>query len=89
MVSFTYETNTMLIKVSQEDIDTGVRGDPCKCMVAKAGTRAYGFQVEVGTRSITKLITGERLATLPYGIYKEKIAAFDRGEKVEPFEFEV
>ena len=41
--------STVLIEVTQEDIDHGVPGDPCGCPIALAISRATGHYVVVGT----------------------------------------
>lgn len=74
------------IEVTQEDIDLGEPGSFCRCPIARAATRAFGFPVEVG--SVMYKGRGGKLASMPSEAFIF-MAAYDRLEPTEPFTFEV
>lgn len=81
----------MIIKVTEEDIKLGVKEDSCKCPVALAMRRITKKQCSVGIAWIT-VISLNPYSDKTYFVPKKVenfIAAFDKGEKVEPFEFEL
>ncbi len=82
------------VEVTQDDIDKGKPGNPCKCMLALAISRAMGEPWEVGFSFADNEIEvdGEwvrtRRADLP-GDALQAILSFDRHETVMPFDFEM
>lgn len=76
----------MRIFVTQEDIDKGVPNDDCKCPVALAISRVRSTaDVHVDRRYID---VGYQSFTTPEPA-SAFIRAFDAGQPVEPFEFEL
>jgi hypothetical protein len=76
------------VKVTQSCIDEGVRGQGDSCPVAQAVLEALGLEktgvwIDYGYIEIFEL----RLPTPPNVI--QFIESFDRGDPVEPFEFEL
>lgn len=76
----------MRIEVTQEDIDRGVRDQPCACALALATTRATGRNAAVGTTSIFfDLESGISLPLLARNFVRD----FDAGRSVRPFSFDL
>lgn len=75
----------MKISVTQDDIDKGVARRCTECPVALAATRHVGKPVFVGPN----YILSEPLEWDTPSAVKEFIAAFDNGQPVKPFEFEL
>jgi hypothetical protein len=76
----------MLIQVTQEDIDLGVKCSCSKCPVARAIHRETSEFVAAG---LTVVIIGKsRPVQLPDEV-EEFIQAFDEGQLVTPFSFEL
>ena len=82
------------VRVTEADLDSGTPGDSRKCPVALAVSRGYGIngmRVDVGT--VHAFHTGLRgecfwQDKLPADVV-EKVRMIDRGDVVEPFEFEL
>ena len=84
----------MIIKVTQDDIDNGIKEDNCFCPIALAITRQLNREVSVCTRWI--YIYGDHNIGWVYDhqydtplIVRRFIDDFDFDRKVEPFEFEL
>lgn len=75
----------MTIEVTQEDIDRGRRGSCFECPVARAASRAVG--AEVSTDRYLFYLPTAKIKT-PTEVAKF-IHAFDGGEPVAPFSFEL
>lgn len=75
----------MHIEVTQEDIDNGLYGDPCKCPIALAARRCASAFVKVSPFAIE---IGDGRSLLPDAAV-EFIRRFDAAQKVEPFGFEI
>lgn len=83
------------IEVTQEDIDRGKQGSRCWCPIARAIKRTLYWmpgdtmipdgRVEV---SIAQVAIEDGRADLPFEA-SNFIVAFDRGEPVKPFSFEL
>lgn len=80
----------MIIEVTEQDIDAGLRNSCFSCPVARAFQRKLETQVTVGHTDAVVYRKGLFVATilLPE-VVKLWIATFDAGKKVEPFSFEV
>lgn len=88
------ETTTVRVRVTQEDIDAGVRYDCCRCPVALALLAALP-----PTLSVVVWATGATLLALPrlHGVADvefprdviDRIFEFDRGNGMTPFEFDL
>jgi hypothetical protein len=82
----------VLVEVTQEDIDKGKRGDPWCCPAARALERATGKKWSVvgplcSRVDDRKQAIGKRI-TLPQEVF-DFVRAFDGGEPVSPFSFEL
>ena len=75
----------MLIKVTQQDIELGMRFSSLRCPVACAIKRAADAAVAVGATSV--IIYDQRLP-LP-AVAELAIRDFDAGRVILPFEFEL
>jgi hypothetical protein len=80
------------IEVTAEDIANGVRNDAERCAVARACERAGFRGVEVDLGKLSFYDDGDEdlvaSATLPDDVWA-RIEAFDKGEPVEPFAFDL
>lgn len=80
------------LSITQADIDTGVRGDPCHCPIAQALRRAFpGHNVRVGN-AIQILINSDDKDYQWYRLSEDArlfIRTFDRGGIVYPFDMEL
>lgn len=80
----------MKITVTQEDISHGIAKDCEECPIAHALERALGCRSYVERDSFFYRKDGRFTANLPLPeIASAFIAAFDAGQPVEPFSFEV
>lgn len=79
----------MLIHVTQEDIDKGVRRECGKCPIALAVSRAFGKPIRVGAFLVQFFSAnmGASVDLPPEALAFRK--AFDNGLPVQPFSFEV
>ena len=80
----------MLVKLTQDDIEMGLRYSHNCCPVSKAVMRALGEQGKFFSVSIGLYII--KIDKNNIGLPKfvtQWIEAFDRGEKVSPVEFEI
>ncbi len=75
----------MKIKVTQEDIDRGIRCSTAHCPIVFAIRRETGNSASVHLPVV--YINGLDVADLPLSAM-QFVVAFDRGQPVEPFEFE-
>ena len=73
------------VKVMQEDIDRGLRCSTAYCPIAYAIRRETGSSASVGR---VVFINALDIAKLPVAAAMF-VVAFDRGDFVEPFEFEL
>lgn len=81
----------MIIEVTQEDIDKGKRHDCEECAVALAVKRTPLAEQFVGIgpqHLVLREATPKSILPLPEEII-EFIAAFDRGEAVQPVTFDI
>lgn len=80
----------MLIHVTQEDIDKGVRVSCEECPLARAVSRAYGTPIRVGAELIQFFSSkiDRNSVNLPPEALRFRIA-FDKGLPVKPFSFEI
>lgn len=76
---------TVMVDVTQEDIDGCKSGDAYSCPLAIAGTRAVGEPVSVGLGSIGAVNDRWRVA-LPPAAYDFR-RFFDAGRAVRPIAF--
>jgi hypothetical protein len=80
------------VKVTEEDIDRAIRSDSYNCVVAQAVARAIpnAHHIEVDTQLIRFTHgTGERYGYLtPYSV-QGYVVAFDAGDPIRPFEFQL
>lgn len=75
------------IKVSQENIDNGVCGDPISCPVSLGFTDATGWTWIVCGLEAEQLGFPKNKVKLPPFV-SDFIGRFDTYQKVEPFEFD-
>jgi hypothetical protein len=76
----------LLIKITQDNIDKGVRTSPCRCPMALGIKESIGaYKVCVGAEEAD--INGKFDIPLPQ-IARDFIRKYDCREQVEPFEFE-
>lgn len=76
-----------LIKVSNNDIQNGVRKDASNCPVLLALERAYNTKCLVGVNFISVLQDrGYDIYTIPESV-KDVIYAYDMGQDMKPFWF--
>jgi hypothetical protein len=81
------------VEVTEADIERAHKNDSYKCVVAQAVARIVpdATHVDVDTQTIrfTRQETGERLIYLtPYAV-QGYVIAFDAGEAIEPFSFQL
>jgi hypothetical protein len=77
----------MKIEVTQEDIDRGIPEDPTSCPVARAVRRAFPDAKQIGVDYGEVVVDdNEWIVNAGTAIFIED---FDRGDKVEPFVFEL
>lgn len=78
---------TLKVQVTQEDIDTGIKGSSCRCPIAKALFRATNKIHLVACDYILDFLD-RRWYPEPADEYKMKdfIENFDKGFKVSPME---
>lgn len=83
----------MKIKVTSEDIEKGTPGDCTRCPVARALKRRGFKYVSVHEERIEfrRTILSEKRQSILSGYSKVSmfVAAFDRGDNVAPFTFEL
>lgn len=79
------------VEVTQHDIDWGTRSDSSRCMVAKAIARevADAARIEVDTQTIRFTSQDKRFAYLTPLTVQRYVAAFDAGDSIEPFKFQL
>lgn len=79
------------INVVQRDIDRAVRVDSSRCVVATAVARAVpdATRIEVDTQTIRFTSGGKRLAYLTPLTVQGYVAAFDAGDPISPFSFQL
>ena len=81
----------MKVRVTQEDIDLGIRSNPCYCPIARALVRKLsGKMVMVNHKAVTigdihGGFVGRRLPR----VARQFIHKFDTNNEVSPFEFEL
>lgn len=75
------------IEVTQADIDRGTRSDCAACPIALAAARAVGFPCEADLTGLWFPL-GMGHYVLPAAA-SDFVLAFDAGETVQPFAFEV
>ena len=83
---------TVTIKVTQSDIDCGIKHNCKHCPVASALRRAFpGHRVDTLTRT-TELVSysePQLRMTIPHPLeVQDWIIAFDNGDKMKPIDFE-
>ncbi len=79
----------MIIKVTQEDIDEGIKGSDGSCPIALACETAGMEQPCVDDSSVTWIIDGvAKFSSLPMSA-SNFIWNYDMGDTVEPFSFEI
>lgn len=77
----------MKIKVTQKDIDRGVKNDCDSCPIALAMSKAFGHMISVNDHEYRSRISFTYYP-LPVDV-QNFIGHFDCEDQVEPFEFEV
>jgi len=78
----------MIVKVTQEDIDSGLKSNCCECPIALAMKRISSMP-SVGRLYASCSVNSVRYwGVLPLAA-KEFIHLFDDGFPVKPFEFEI
>lgn len=79
------------IKVTQADIDRGIRDDSSHCVVARAIAREFpdATRIEVDTQAIRFTKDNKRLVYLTPWIAQSYVIAFDAGDPIGPFEFRI
>jgi hypothetical protein len=77
------------VQVTQHDIEWGARDDSSRCMVSRAVAREVddATRIEVDTQTIRFSTAAGRFAYLTPLTVQRYVAAFDAGDKVEPFSF--
>ena len=83
------ERKRVKVEVTEEDIAKAHRNDSYKCVVAQAIARIVpdATRIEVDTQTIRFTSKGARLVYLtPYAV-QGYVVAFDAGEEIEPFDF--
>ena len=75
----------IVVTVTQDDIDHGVKQSCVKCPIAIAATRALNFSAHVQPNHI---YAGNRAYSVPWQA-RVFIIKFDNGGRVEPFQFEL
>ena len=88
------DTTTVRVRVTQDDIDAGVRGDCTSCPVARAVARVVpaGWLVDVGLSTVAIFKPGRLLAAMDFHLpddVVERITRFDEQGEMEPFEFDL
>lgn len=83
----------MIVSVTQEDINLGMRHNCYHCPIAKATQRNYAHpnyvRIDSGTLTVfSKVSMQEHTYHLPWNAMTW-IAKFDSGQEVKPFEFEL
>lgn len=73
------------VTVTQEDINSGMREEPCLCPIALACLRAGIVAPLVGMEELS-CVAGLGVMPKEAGTF---VANFDEGEPVEPFSFEI
>src|SRR5262245_37012527 len=79
------------ITITEKDIEKAHRNNSYKCVVAQAVARAFpnGHHIEVDTQTIRFTDGHERKAYLtPYAV-QGYVVAFDAGDRIEPFSFQL
>lgn len=74
------------IEVTQEDIDKGVPGNPCSCMVARAVRRRFAKHKKSVQVFYGGVYVGNRTFDLPK-VAIRKMYDFDERRPVTPFTF--
>jgi hypothetical protein len=82
-------SNTLKIHVTQEDIDNGIRDDALKCPIARAIKRVVSSFLSVSGYDINFDDGFNFLRIPPPEKVTDFIIAFDAGDPVEPFDFEL
>jgi hypothetical protein len=79
------------IKVNQNDIDRAIRADSSHCVVARAVARSVpdATRIEVDTQTIRFTSRGKRFAFLTPLTVQGYVAAFDAGDPISPFQFQL
>ena len=88
------EPRTVRVRVTQEDIDAGVRGDCASCPVARAVARIAptGWLVDVGLSTVAIFKPGRLLQAMDFHLPDDVVAAitrFDEQGEMSPFEFDL
>jgi len=79
------------VTVTEQDIEKAHRNDSYKCVVAQAIARTVkdAHRIEVDTQAIRFSRKGERLVYMtPYAV-QGYVVAFDAGDPIEPFSFQL
>ncbi len=82
----------MIIKVTQEDIDGGTRGESETCAISRAVNRLTAGHAETGDDTIRIYPAKEAYKPLDYDLpedAKQFVSRFDKGHPVSPFAFEL
>lgn len=83
---------TIHVSVTEEDLRVGVRGHQCFCAVARAVDRALGLPIDLMRGCMIPIpmcsVPGYGTIGLP-GWVSGRIIAWDKGEHVDPFEFDL
>lgn len=77
----------MVIEVTQDDIDKGVKNNACQCPVARAIARGTEEEWVVDSHSLVRMRDARVWHTPPAAYWF--INRYDQGESVEPFTFEL
>ena len=79
-------------EVTQDDIDSALRADSAHCVIADTIARAVGkrrVHVDLQTITFSDPSKGQRLTYLTPPICQDHLLAFDQGEDIHPFTFQL
>lgn len=79
------------IEVTERDIERAIRNDSYTCVVAQAIARTIpeATRIEVDTQAIRFSVPGERRLYLTPYVVSGYVIAFDAGDPIEPFKFQL
>lgn len=84
-------TSRIKVKVTEADIARAHRNDSYTCVVSQAVARTVpeATRIEVDTQSVRFTAGGERLIYMTPYVVQGYIVAFDAGDEIAPFEFQL
>ena len=79
------------IKVTEQDIAWGVKGNSSRCMVSRAIAQSIpdAMRIEVDTQTIRFTTPEGRFAFLTPFAVQQYVVAFDAGDPIKPFQFQL